>query len=226
MRAPTRRSLVILSVAAVALAACGGDGDTDGTTAPQNGTEQNGAELDDVPEDALPDAGQPPEDGELPDELAEQEPPQFEEGDLEEGEALPGVRITVPDDAEVNAGPGPVGAIYQAALLEQETVVFIEAVGSGTSIEELTAGLDDLEESGQAEITEGPDEIDVPGADEAQLIRLMDASGAQQATVLLATAGQGAVSVAIEGSADTDLDPQPIIDSLELDADRLATLAG
>lgn len=219
MRAPTRRSLAILSAAALTLAACGDDGDDTDAAAPEDG-----AELGEVPEDALPQEGQPPEEGELPDEPAEQQPPQFEEGDLEDGEVIPGVRVTVPDDAEVTAGPGPVGAIYQAALMEEQTAVFIEAVGSRTSIEELSSGLDDLEESGQAEITEGPDSFEVPGADEAQVIRLMDATGAQQATVLLATAGEGAVSMAIEGSSEADFDPQPILDSLELDAERLATL--
>ena len=208
MRASTRRTLAMFSAAALALAACGDGDDTD----PAAGDQPDGQEL---PDDLDPD--------ELPDELDGQEPPEpptFEEGDLEDGEVVPGVRLEVPDGGNVEAGPGPTGASFSAQYEDQEAVVFIEAAAAGLSLDQLLQGLDQIEESGEAEITDGPSDVDVPGADEAQRIELVDVEG-REATLVVAVAGEGAVSLAIEQPGGEGFEVDPIVDSLEVDGDRI-----
>lgn len=206
MRASTRRSLAVFSAAALALAACGSDDD--------NGSEGDPA--------AAPDASEEVDPDQLPDDLDPEamEPPSFEDGDLEGGEVIPGVTLEVPEGGEVQAGPGPGGAVFQSLYADTGAVVFVEAAVAGLSVDELLQGLEGIEESGEAEITSEAEDVDVPGADEARRVSLVDVNG-REATLVVATAGDAAVSMAIEADEGSDFDPEPIIDSLKLDGDRI-----
>lgn len=208
MRASTRRTLAMFSAAALGLAACGTDdgNDTDSAAAPD--AEQG-------------DADQLPEEGELPDELTDQEPPSFDDGDLEDGEVVPGVQLEVPDGGESQAAPGPGGVVFQAFYPEDETSIFVEAAVAGLPVDDLLVGLEQVEETGEAEITSEPEDIEVEGADEARTVTLVDVND-RQATIVVATAGDAAVSVAVESAEDSGFDPSPILDSLVIDGDRVA----
>jgi hypothetical protein len=91
----------------------------------------------------------------------------------------------------------------------------------GQSIDELLSGIDDLVEAGQAEISEGPDDIEVEGADEAVRVELASPEGGATATGIFATADGHAISLAIEVTDDSAIDVEAMIDSLRIDADRL-----
>lgn len=206
MRASTRRSLAVFSAAALALAACGADDDSS-------------------PDDdaaAAPDASEEVDPEQLPDDLDPEamEPPTFEEGDLEGDEVIPGVVLEVPEGGEVQAGPGPGGSVFQSLYADTGAVVFVEAAVAGLSVDELLQGLEGIEESGEAEITSEAEDVDVPGADEARRVSLVDVNE-RQATLVVATAGDAAVSMAIEADEGSDFDPEPIIASLELDGERI-----
>src|SRR5690606_39035313 len=106
-------------------------------------------------------------------------PPAFE--DLEDGEIVPGVYLDVPGGDEiqvqVQAQPTPTGSGYIAALPDQSGAVSVNVEFDGPELDELLAGVDDLVESGQAEVAAGPDEVDVEGADEASRIELAAPEG-------------------------------------------------
>lgn len=209
MRASTRRTLAVFSAAALGLAACGTDdgADTDPAAAP----DAQPQDPDQLPEDGMDD---------LPDELAEQEPPSFEDGDLEDGEVVPGVQLDVPEGGESQAAPGPGGVVFQAFYPEDETSIFVEAAVAGLAVDDLLVGLEQVEETGEAEITSEPEDIEVEGADEARTVTLVDVNE-RQATIVVATAGEAAVSVAVESAEEADFDAAPILDSLVIDGDRI-----
>jgi hypothetical protein len=223
MLASTRRSLATLAVLTLGLAACGDDA-ADDTASETEAPADDGAAEDgtaDDPADGAADAGT---DDELPEgEDPAAAPESFEEGAIEEGEVLPGVRLEVPEEqnAEVQQQPLPTGAGYVASLPEQGGAVFVDVEYEGTSLDELLDGIDALVEAGQAELEDGPNDIDVEGADEAARVDLVDPTGEAQAIGVFASVDGVAVSLAVETPVGTDLDVDSIIDSLALDAERL-----
>lgn len=201
MRASTRRSLALLSALALGLAACGDDGgDAPDDLAGADGTD----ELD-------PDA--------LPDDLTAPEPPAFDDGDLEDGEVVPGVVMDLPEGGTIQGGPVPTGAGF-AAQYDDQSLVVLETINTEISIDELTAGVDQIEASGAAEVISGPDELDLEGADEARIVEV-EAEGGILGTLVLATVGEHAMSLAIE-RPEGGIDAEAIVASLRLDGDRFA----
>lgn len=197
MRASTRRSLALLSAVALGLAACGDDGGNDDPAA-VDGTDQLDAE-------------------QMPDDMAAPEPPSFGDDELEDGEVVPGVKLDLPEGGTAEGGPVPTGAGF-AAQYEDQSLVVLETINTEISIDELTAGVDQIEASGAAEVLSGPDEIDIPGADEARIVEV-EAEGGILGTLILATVGEHALSLAIE-RPEGGIDADAIVASLELDGDR------
>jgi hypothetical protein len=204
-----RRTIAAAAVLTLGLAACGGD---------DNGDAPEGEDD--------PEVEAPADDGAVDDGAADglEEPeaaPGFE--DLEEGEIVPGVYLDVPVDESfpVQAQPTPVGSAYVAALTDQTGAVSLNVEFDGQSIDELLSGIDDLVEAGQAEISEGPDDIDVEGADEAVRIELASPEGGATATGIFATADGHAISLAIEVTDDSAIDVEAMIESLRIDTDRI-----
>ena len=213
MRASTRRSLAVLSAATLALAACAEDDAGNGDD-PAAAPEAEPGDPEDMPEDM------PEEMPEGMEGMEEQEPPTFEEGELEDGEVVPGVMLDVPEGAETQAGPGPGGVAFQAFYTEEEASVFVEAAVQGLSIDDLLVGLEQVEQTGEAEISSEPEDIEVDGADDARTVTLIDAND-RQATIVVATAGEAAVSATVENQEGSEFDADPILDTLSLDGDRI-----
>jgi hypothetical protein len=223
MRASVRRSLATLSVLALGLAACADD-ESQTTESDAEVTDEGVADDGDFQDGDDPAAAETPE-GEAPPAPDEQpEMPTFEEGDLEDGEVVPGVRMDEVEGADVQAGPAPTGAAYAATLPDQTGLVFVDVtVGVEAELDDLLAQVDEIESSGQGTIEAGPDDLDVPGADDAARVDLSDASGEADATLVVAVADGSAVSVALEQPAEGgELDIDALVDSIELDAERLA----
>jgi hypothetical protein len=203
-----RRTLALAAALTLGLAACGDDGDTDEpeVEAPAD----DGVEDDGLDGDGL-------DDGEDPTAA-----PGFE--DLEDGEVVPGVYLDVPvdDSFPVQAQPTPVGSAYVAAMTDQAGAVSLNVEFDGQSIDELLSGIDDLVEAGQAEVVEGPDEVEVEGAEEAVRIELAAPEGGATATGIFATTAEGhAVSLAVEVTEGSDIDVEAVIDSLRIDPERI-----
>lgn len=201
MQTYPRRHLALLAVLALGLGACGDDGPGDPTVAPET----------DVDASADP--------------LGETEVEMYGEGDLEEGEVVPGVRLEVPEGADVQAQPLPTGAGYVAAFQDGSGAVFLDVQHDAVTLDELLADIDTLVAEGAAEMSAPPRELDVEGADEAATFELTDPTGEAIATGVFATVGTTAVSLAIEIPADSDLDVAAIVDSLAIDPDRLSAEA-
>jgi hypothetical protein len=214
MLASTRRTLrnspalVALAALSLGLAACGGDdaADTDDTEVEAPADEGLDEEADAPPAD--------------PDDPAAA-PPAFE--GLEDGELVPGVYMDVPVDESlpVQAQPTPVGSAYVAAMTDQTGAVSLNVEFDGPELDELLTGIDDLVATGQAEVTDGPDEVEVEGADEAVRVEVAAPEGGASATALFAIADGHAISIAIEVTDDADIDVEEIIDSLRIDPDRI-----
>jgi hypothetical protein len=205
----SRSTLAALAALSLGLAACGADDDT--TSEDDVDTEVEAPADDGLDEDA-------PEDGVEDPEAA---PPAFE--DLEEGELVPGVYMDVPVDETlpVQAQPTPVGSAYVAALTDQTGAVSLNVEFDGQDLDQLLEGIDALVESGQAEVTAGPDEIEIEGAEEATRVELSAPEGGATATGLFAIADGHAISIAIEVTDGADIDVEAMIESLRIDAERL-----
>lgn len=203
-----RRTLALAAALTLGLAACGGDDDGDTDEPELEAPADDGVEDDGVDADGL-------DDGEDPAAAS------FE--DLEDGEVVPGVYLDVPVDEEfpVQAQPTPVGSAYVAAMTDQAGAVSLNVEFEGQSVDELLSGIDELVEAGQAEVVEGPDDVEVEGADEAVRVELAAPEGGASATGIFATADGHAVSLAVEVSDEADIDVEAIIDSLRIDAERL-----
>ncbi len=242
MRASLRRSLATLSVLTLGVAACGDDesqttdseaevtdeGAEDDGSFENDGAADDGAAEDPGGEDPAeePDADAAPDGEAAPAPEQPPEPPMFEDGDLEDGEVVPGVRMDEPEGADIQAGPVPTGSAYVATLPEETGLVFVEVgVGVGVGVDELLGQAEEIEASGQGTIESGPDEIEVTGADEAgriDLVEVTGGSGTADATLVAAIAGESAVTIAFEMPTDSgDLDVDALIGSIEFDADRL-----
>jgi hypothetical protein len=206
--------LVVAAALTLGLAACGDD------TA-------------DEPEDT-PEIEEPADDGEAEapaeddpavedDEAAAPEPeevPSFT--DLEDGEVVPGVRIDAPIDEDAAQGqPTPTGSAFIAALADETGALTVNVEFEGQELDQMLGGIEALVESGQAEITSGPDEIEVAGADEASRVELSAPGGDATAVGIFATVDGNSVSIAVEVLQDADIDVEAVIDSIEIDADRL-----
>lgn len=221
MLASTRRSLALLSAAAIALAACADD-DGDPAAAPEG----DGQEL--SPEDL--------EDGELPDELQDQldqeQPPAFDEDDLEDGEVLPGVVVDVSGADATQAQPAPMGggAIFEAQYSDQAASVLVVVEPVEVSIDELSSGVEQqLEQDENTNLTADLQDVEVSGADAARLAEFEGSTpdGAEAVgSLLIATVDANVVQLVTEMQPDSDFDSQSIIDTLQLDAERLSELAG
>jgi hypothetical protein len=200
-----RRTIAAAAVLTLGLAACGTDDDTDADEPEVEAPADDGA-VDEGLDDGLEDP---------------EAAPGFE--DLEDGEIVPGVYLDVPVDESfpVQAQPTPVGSAYVAALTDQTGAVSLNVEFDGQSIDELLGGVDDLVEAGQAEIAEGPDDIEVEGADEAVRIELAAPEGGATATGIFASADGHAISLAIEVTEDSEVDVEAIIDSLRIDPERI-----
>jgi hypothetical protein len=204
--------LVVAAALTLGLAACGDDAA-------------------DEPEDT-PEIEEPADDVEAPaeddpvapdDEAAAPEPepaPSFT--DLEDGEVVPGVRIDAPIDEDAAQGqPTPTGSAFIAALAEETGALTVNVEFEGQELDQMLGGIEALVESGQAEVTSGPDEIEVAGADEASRVELSAPGGDATAIGIFATADGNSVSIAVEVLQDADIDVEAVIDSIEIDADRL-----
>jgi hypothetical protein len=204
--------LALLAALTLGLAACGDDA---------------ADETEDTPEIEEPadDVEAPAEDDTAveDDETAAPEPepvPSFT--DLEDGEVVPGIRIDAPIDEDAAQGqPTPTGSAFIAALADETGALTVNVEFEGQELDQMLGGIDALVESGQAEVTSGPDEIEVEGADEASRVELAAPSGDATAIGIFATADGNSISLAIEVLQDADIDVEAIIDSIEIDADRL-----
>lgn len=205
----SRSTLAAIAALSLGLAACGAD---DGTTTD-----------DDVDTEVEAPADEGLDDGAAEDGIEDPEaaPPAFE--DLEDGELVPGVYMDVPVDETlpVQAQPTPLGSAYVAALTDQTGAVSLNVEFEGQDLDQLLEGIDALVESGQAEVTAGPDDIEIEGADEATRVELSAPEGGATATGLFAIADGHAISIAIEVTDEADIDVEAMIDSLRIDADRL-----
>lgn len=207
----TRRTLAAAAALTLGLAACGGDDttendDTEEVEAPAEDTE---VEDEPVEEDATDGA----------DEQAA--PPAFE--DLEDGELVPGVYLDIPDadQLQVQAQPTPVGSGYIAAFPDQSGAVSLNVEFDGPPLDELLGGVDELVDSGQAEVASGPEEVEVEGADEASRIELAAPEGGATAIGIFAVADGNAISLAIEVTEGAEVDVEAMIESLRIDPERL-----
>lgn len=206
----TRATIAAIAALSLGLAACGADDDTPNTD------DDVDTEVEAPADDGLDE--EVPEDGMEDPQAA---PPAFE--DLEDGELVPGVYMDVPVDESlpVQAQPTPFGSAYVAALTDQTGAVSLNVEFEGQDLDQLLEGIDALVESGQAEVTAGPDEIEIEGADEATRVELSAPEGGATATGLFAIADGHAISIAIEVTDDADIDVEAMIDTLRIDADRI-----
>lgn len=203
-----RRTLAALAALCLGLAACGDDDESAG------GTDET--EVEAPADDAAEEDGATTDGAEQPEAASE-----FE--DLEEGEIVPGVYLDVPaeDSGQVQAQKTPVGSAYLAALDEQSGAVSVNVQFEGPDVEGQLEAIDAIVESGQAEIAEGPEEIEIEGADEASRVVLTAPEGGATATGLFIVADGNAISLAIEVTEDADVDVDTIVDSLRIDPERL-----
>ncbi|MEX1178411.1 MAG: hypothetical protein WEB09_08105 [Nitriliruptor sp.] len=213
-RSPITRSartgVAAFAALSLGLAACGDGGDD---------AADEEAEIEAPADDGAEDGEAAPEDG-TDGELEQPEPVGFE--DLEDGEVVPGVTLDAPvDDGQSQAQPTPVGSAYVGSLGEQSGAVTVNVEFDGQSLDELLAGIDTLVESGQAEVTSEPEDVEVEGADEASRIELAAPGGEATATGIFATADGNAISIAIEVLEGSDIDIDSIIDSIVIDPARL-----
>lgn len=203
----SRRTLAAVAALSLGLAACGDDEGAGGT---------DEAEVEAPADDAVEEDGGTGEGAEQPEAALE-----FE--DLEENEIVPGVYLEVPEEqtGQVQAQKTPVGSAYLAALNDQSGAVSVNVQFEGPDVEGQLEAIDAIVESGQAEIAEGPEEIDIEGADEASRVVLTAPEGEATATGLFIVADGNAISLAIEVTEDADVDVDTIVDSLRIDPERL-----
>lgn len=202
--------LVGAAASILVLAACG-DGEETEEPDPSPEIEEPADDPEAAPEGEIGD------DGELAEPLPE---PGFD--DLEEGEVVPGVRIDAPVDEETSTGqPIPTGSAFVGSLAGETGALTVNVeLDYPGDVDGLLAGIDALVESGQAEVTDGPSDAEVEGADDAQRVELT--SEGATAVAVFAIAGGNGISVAVESIEGADLDVDAILDSIVIDPDRLA----
>jgi hypothetical protein len=209
-----RATVATLAALTLGVAAC--------STTDDDPAETDEEEVEAPAEDpAVDDEGEatPPAEEDLAEE-EEQAAPSFET--LEGDEVVPGVSLQAPvDDDTFEAQPTPTGSAYVASLEGQTGAVTVNVEFEGQSIDELLSGIDVLVESGQAEVTSDPEDVEVEGADEAQRVELAAPGGQATATGIFAIADGNAISIAVEVLEDADIDVEAIIDSIVIDAERL-----
>lgn len=218
-RADGRPNAGLAAVAALALglAACGDDTSEDDDT-PELEEPADDVEADDGdPEaDADPDATEPEGEAAPP----EEDPAAFE--DLEDGEVVPGVRLDAPIDEEASQGQRtPTGSAFIASLEGETGALTVNVEFAGQELDEMLAGIEALVDAGQAEVTEEAEDIEVEGADEARRVELSAPDGGATAVGIFAVADGNSISLAIEVLEDADIDVEAVIDSIEIDTDRL-----
>lgn len=203
----SRRTLAAVAALSLGLAACGDDEGGGGT---------DEAEVEAPADDAAEEDGGTGENAEQPEAAAE-----FE--DLQENEVVPGVYLDVPTEAtgQVQARKTPVGSAYLAALDDESGAVSVNVQFEGPDVEGQLEAIDAIVESGQAEVTAGPEAIEIEGADDASRVELEAPGGEASATGLFIVADGNAISLAIEVTEDADVDVDTIVDSLRIDPERL-----
>jgi hypothetical protein len=204
--------LALVAALTLGLAACGDD-----TTDEPEDTPEIEEPADDVEAPADDDTATEDDEAAAP----EAEPaPTFT--DLEDGEVVPGVRIDAPIDENAARGqPTPTGSAFLAALAEETGALMVNVEFEGQELDQMLGGIEALVESGQAEVTSGPDEVEVAGADEASRVEISAPDGDATAVSIFATADGNSVSIAVEVVEGADIDVEAVIDSIEIDADRV-----
>jgi hypothetical protein len=217
-RANGRPNAGVAAVAALALglAACGDDATEDDDT-PELEEPADDVEADDGADpDADPEATEPEGEAAPP----EDDPAAFE--DLEDGEVVPGVRLDAPIDEEASqAQRTPTGSAFIASLEGETGALTVNVEFEGQELDEMLAGIEALVEAGQAEVTEEAEDVEVEGADEAQRVELSAPEGGATAIGIFARADGNSISLAVEVLEDADIDVEAIIDSIEIDPERL-----
>lgn len=219
-----RPGLALVAALSLGLAACGGDAGDDEDDAPEIEEPADDVETPGEDETSADDGADDSVDGGGADdgEAAPEPAPASGFSDLEDGEVVPGVRLDAPIDEDVSQGqPTPTGSAFIAALGDETGALTVNVEFEGQELDDMLAGIEALVESGQAEITSGPDEIDVEGADEASRVELSDPEGGATAVAIFATVDGNSISLAVEVVQGSDIDVEAIIGSIEIDGDRL-----
>ncbi len=210
-----RRGVAVAAALSLGLAACAPDDGADGEDEIEAPADDGAAD-----DGAIDDGAAAEDEVTEGEELEQPEAAGFDT--LTADEVVPGVSLDAPvDEGASQAQPTPTGSAFVGSLADQNGAVTVNVEFEGQSLDELLAGIDDLVEAGQAEVTSGPEPIEIEGADEASRVELAAPGGQAMATGIFATVDGNAISIAVEVLEGSDIDVEAIIDSIVIDADRL-----